>query len=100
MRAYANVFGAIGLLALGGLPATATSQTAETAARNYQAADQNGDGVLVYEEFVSFIDMNAAANIGNADRVQSRGLYAHAFKRLDGNGDGVVSPAELQKAAR
>ncbi|GAA0785406.1 hypothetical protein E1180_18265 [Roseibium denhamense] len=100
MRAYANVFGAIGLLALGVLPANATSQTAEMAARNYQAADQDGDGVLVYDEFVSFIDMNAAANIGNAGRVQSRGLYARAFKRLDGNGDGFVSPAELQNAAR
>ncbi|TWI84826.1 EF hand domain-containing protein [Roseibium hamelinense] len=100
MTTYRSVFGAIGLLALGGLPATASSQTAETAARNYQAADQNDDGVLVYEEFVSFIDMNAAANLGNARRVQSRGLYARAFKRLDGNGDGFVTPVELQNAAR
>ncbi|CTQ76532.1 hypothetical protein [Roseibium alexandrii] len=100
MTTYRSVFGAIALLALGGLPATASSQTAETAARNYQAADRNGDGVLVYEEFVSFIDMNAADNLGNAGRIQSRGLYARAFKRLDGNSDGRVTPAELQKAAK
>lgn len=76
------------------LPAAA--QDAELGAENYRQADANRDGVLVYAEFATFIDLNATDGLGNAARVSSRGLHAWAFKRIDANGDGVVSPQELQ----
>ena len=76
------------------LPAAA--QDAELAAENYRQADANGDGVLVYAEFATFIDLNAEDGLGNAARVSSRGMHARAFARVDANGDGMVSPQELQ----
>ena len=76
------------------LPAAA--QDAERGAENYRQADANGDGVLVYSEFATFIDLNAADGLGNAVRVSSRGMHARAFERVDANGDGIVSPQELQ----
>ncbi len=77
-----------------GLPVAA--QNAELGAENYRQADANGDGVLVYAEFAAFIDLNAADGLGNAARVSSRGMHARAFDRVDANGDGMVSPQELQ----
>ena len=47
----------------------AASESNELAAENYRQADANGDGVLAYEEFASFIDLNAADGLGNASRV-------------------------------
>ncbi|MEO1536252.1 MAG: hypothetical protein AAFR73_00850 [Pseudomonadota bacterium] len=76
------------------LPAVA--QNAELGAENYREADVNDDGLLVYAEFATFIDLNAADELGNAAMISSRGMHARAFKRIDSNGDGVVSPEELQ----
>lgn len=76
------------------LPAAA--QDAELGAENYRQADANSDGVLAYAEFATFIDLNAADGLGNAARVSSRGMHARAFARVDANGDGMVSPQELQ----
>ncbi len=78
------------------LPSMAAAQNNELAAENYRQADADRDGVLVYAEFASFIDLNAADNIGNAARVSSRGLHARAFERIDANADGVVTPQELK----
>ncbi|MEM9230753.1 MAG: hypothetical protein AAGB10_14220 [Pseudomonadota bacterium] len=76
------------------LPAAA--QDAELGVENYRQADANGDGVLVYAEFATFIDLNAADGLGNAAMVSSRGMHARAFARVDANGDGIVSQQELQ----
>lgn len=78
------------------VPTGASAQTAELGAENYRQADANGDGLLVYAEFATFIDLNAADGLGNAATVSSRGLHAKAFNRVDANGDGIVSPQELQ----
>jgi hypothetical protein len=94
-QSYFSILAAIVAVSLTiALPAAA--QTSELGAENYQQADANGDGVLAYAEFATFIDLNAADGLGNAARVSSRGLHARAFKRVDANGDGVVSPQELQ----
>lgn len=77
-------------------PLPATAQASELGEENYRQADANGDGLLVYAEFATFIDLNAADGLGNAQRVSARGLHARAFDRLDANGDGAVSPQELQ----
>ena len=77
-------------------PAQAIAQSPNLPAQNFGQADANSDGVLVQAEFATFIDLNAAQGLGNAARVKSRGLHAKAFRRVDGNGDGRVTPTELQ----
>ncbi|MEL7344391.1 MAG: hypothetical protein AAFN59_05955 [Pseudomonadota bacterium] len=89
-------YGAAFLLACLALATPAAAQDAELGAENYRQADANGDGLLVYAEFATFIDLNAADGIGNAARVSSRGLHARAFERVDANNDGMVTPQELQ----
>ena len=74
----------------------AIAQQADEGAENYRQADANGDGVLVYAEFATFIDLNAADGLGQAARISARGMHARAFAHVDANGDGVVSPQELQ----
>lgn len=85
---------AVALLLLS--PAFAQAQDNQLGRENYIQADVNQDGVLVYAEFVTFIDLNAADNLGRAKTVSSRGLHSRAFKRIDTNGDGIVTPGELQ----
>ena len=70
---------------------------ADTARQNLQQADANGDKALNYDEFVTFIDLNAADNIGRAKMVKSRNLYSRAFNRLDKNNDGLITADEIKK---
>lgn len=99
----ANVLLSSAALALTILPAPAFAQTAlsaeEMAAANFRMADADTNGVLNETEFVTFIDLNAAQNIGQASRVKTAGVYGRAFARLDQNGDGFVSPDEVANAA-
>lgn len=76
----------------------AVAQQADLGAENYRQADVNGDGVLVYAEFATFIDLNAADGLGQAAKISARGMHARAFAQVDANGDGFVSPQELQAA--
>ena len=80
------------------IPQPAAAQDTELAGENFQQADVDGDGALEYSEFVTFIDLNAADGLGNAARVSSRNLHARAFDRLNTNGDGMITPEELQRA--
>ncbi|MEM7597572.1 MAG: hypothetical protein AAF382_07715 [Pseudomonadota bacterium] len=82
------------------VPSSLLAQNNELAAENFKQADANGDGNLVYAEFVKFIDLNAADDIGKAAKVSSRGLHAKAFERVDADANGVVTPQELQKLSR
>ena len=70
---------------------------AETARQNLQQADANDDKALNYDELVTFINLNAADNIGRARMVKSRNLYSMAFKRLDKNGDGLITADEIER---
>jgi hypothetical protein len=81
-------------------PAQANAQSPDLAQENYRQADANGDGVLVQSEFASFIDLNAADGLGRAARISARGMHGQAFKQVDGDGDGRVTPIELQAASR
>lgn len=85
---------AIGLVVVS--PLVALADSASLGQENFRQADANKDGQLVYAEFARFIDLNAADGLGNAARVSSRGLHARAFERVDANGDGIVTPQELQ----
>ncbi len=90
--------GLAGLLALFLQPAYA--QDTALAQENFQQADASGDGDLDYAEFVVFINLNADDNLGNAARIRKANLHQRAFKRIDANGDSIVTPTELEQAAR
>mgnify|MGYP001556057168 FL=1 len=77
-------------------PAQAVAQSPNLPAKNFRQADADNDGVLVQAEFTAFIDLNAEDGLGNAARVRSLGMHARAFRRIDGNGDGRVTPTELR----
>lgn len=77
-------------------PVSAVAQDRAQAAENFRQADMNGDEALNADEFAVFIDMSAADGIANAKRISSLGLQARAFARVDANGDGLVTPGELQ----
>jgi hypothetical protein len=81
-------------------PAQVIAQSPNLPAQNYRQADADNDGVLVQAEFATFIDLNAADGLRNAARVRSRGLHAQTFRRVDGNGDGRVTPTELQAVSQ
>ena len=75
---------------------TAFAQAAEMARENHQQADANSDGLLSYDEFVTFIELNAEDGVGNAARVEARNMFQTAFNRVDANGDGSISADELR----
>ncbi|MGB0694196.1 MAG: hypothetical protein ACPGOY_01010 [Rhodospirillaceae bacterium] len=78
------------------VPTAASANSAEAARENFQQADANNDLKLNADEFKNFIDFNADDSIGNADRVRSFNMYERAFGRIDGNGDGFVTPDEMR----
>lgn len=97
MNRIDQVFTALCICAVIFIPSYALADTQALAAENYQQADANGDGALVYEEFVQFIDLNAEDGVGRSAKVSARGLHGKAFERVDANGDGRVTPDELAK---
>ncbi|MEO1749499.1 MAG: hypothetical protein AAFR27_12945, partial [Pseudomonadota bacterium] len=66
----------------------AVAQTSNQVRENFQQADANGDTLLTYDEFVTFIELNAADEVGNAARLKARNMFQTAFGRVDANGDG------------
>ena len=97
--AITKMFHSIAGLALIVVCAPAVAQTGSSpqdmAAANFRMADADADGVLNAEEFVAFINLNAAQNIGRASRVKNASAYDRAFARLDQDGDGFATPDEL-----
>jgi hypothetical protein len=81
-------------------PTQTIAQSPKLAQENYRQADADGDGALVQAEFARFIDLNAEDDLGRAARISARGMHAQAFRRVDGNGDGRVTPTELQAVSR
>jgi hypothetical protein len=81
-------------------PAQTIAQSPHLAQENYRQADADSDGVLVQAEFARFIDLNAEDDLGRAARISARGMHAQAFRRVDGNRDGRVTPTELQAMSR
>lgn len=69
------------------------------AAENFIQADVNVDNALTFDEFTTFIDLNADDDIGRAGVVRRFGRYETAFGRIDANEDGFVTPEELAAQA-
>lgn len=74
----------------------ASEANREKAGANFLEADVDDDGALTRSEFRTLIDLNAADGIGQAHMVKRFGRYDQAFGRIDTNGDGLVTPEEMQ----
>lgn len=65
---------------------------------NFKTANASNAGALTPAEFKTFIDLNAAAQIGRAPKIQANNAYDRAFGRVDADKDGKVTWDEYVKA--
>lgn len=59
-------------------------------------ADVNSDRTITPGEFRTLIEELVVAGSEKAISVKKWGVYGYAFKRIDANKDGLITPAELQ----
>jgi hypothetical protein len=94
-------------MALAGLCGAATMTAAhaqlapealQQAEANFKAANASGNGALTAAEFKTFIDLNAAAQIGRAAKIKANDAYGRAFGKVDADGNGNVTWAEYLAA--
>lgn len=62
---------------------------------NFKTADIDKNDQLSMAEFKIFINLNADQNLGQAVTVRRFGIYTKAFKKVDANGDGIVTKHEI-----
>lgn len=62
---------------------------------NFKTADIDRNDQLNLTEFKIFINLNADQNLGQAISVRRFGIYTKAFKKVDANGDGIVTKHEI-----
>lgn len=62
---------------------------------NFKTADADRNDQLNLAEFKIFINLNADQNLGQAISVRRFGIYTKAFKKLDANGDGILTKHEI-----
>ncbi len=86
------------LAALAGLPSTAQAQYEEESVQAFLAADRNGDELLTPDEFRTFIATMAEIGAPMSRRIRNLGAYGIAFNRVDADGNGYATPAELRAA--
>ena len=93
------------ILATLAVAATTTAVRAELAPEalkqaqaNFKTANVSNTGQLTPPEFKTFIDLNAAAQIGRAPKTKANNAYDRAFSKVDANRNGRVSWDEYLKA--
>lgn len=74
-------------------PATAFAQSSR--AQSFILADKDQSTTLSREEFKQFIILLAKSGHRNAKRVKTFRLYSIAWSRVDADGDGFATRAEL-----
>lgn len=67
---------------------------------NFLKADADKSGGLNAEEFVNFIDANAAINFGRAKEIQKRKAYDRVYSKVDKNRDQSLTWAEFVEASK
>jgi spermidine/putrescine-binding protein len=84
--------------AAGAARAELTPEALKQAQANFKTANVSNTGQLTPAEFKTFIDLNAAAQIGRAPKIKANNAYDRAFGKVDTNKDGKVSWDEYLKA--
>lgn len=77
-------------------PATATHAYSQGEKNAFLKADTNGDLVISTGEFRTLINELVAIGSEKAVSVKKWGVYGYAFKRIDADKDGKITPEELQ----
>jgi len=67
---------------------------------NFLAADVDKNEQLSLSEFMTFINLNAEHNLGQAASIRQFRMYKRAFKKADANGDGFVTKQEITAQAK
>jgi spermidine/putrescine-binding protein len=80
------------------LRAELAPEALKQAQANFKTANVSNTGQLTPAEFKTFIDLNAAAQIGRAPKIKANNAYDRAFSKVDANKDGKVSWDEYLKA--
>lgn len=83
------IFLALSILA----PASAFAQSSR--GQSFILADKDQSSTLSREEFKKFINLLAESGHRNAKRVKKFRLYSLAWSRVDADGNGVATRAEL-----
>ncbi len=74
-----------------------TAHAYSSAEKNaFLKADKDGSHTIDSNEIVVLINELAATGSGQAKRVKFLGVYGVAFRTIDANGDGKITPAELE----
>lgn len=90
--------GLIGAASIGAVHAQLAPEALKQAESNFKAANASGSGGLTAAEFKTFIDLNAAAQIGRAAKIKANDAYGRAFGKVDADADGNVTWAEYLAA--
>lgn len=85
-------------LAVSVVRAELAPEALKQAQANFKAANVSTTGQLTPAEFKTFIDLNAAAQIGRAPKIKANNAYDRAFGKVDADKDGKVSWDEYLKA--
>lgn len=80
------------------LAGPAMAQFEDESVQAFRAADINGDELLTMPEFRDFIRGMAEFGAPMSRRIRTLGLYGMAFRRVDVDGNGFATPAELRAA--
>ncbi|MEM8975702.1 MAG: hypothetical protein AAGD43_26860 [Pseudomonadota bacterium] len=81
------------------VPANAQDDRKQARA-NFQAADANQDRQLDFDEFKTFINLNADHNLGRAGMIRRFGMHSRAFGTLDTDSNGAITPQEIAAKAQ
>ena len=77
--------------AIGTAHAQLAPEALKQAQANFKAANASGSGALTAAEFKTFIDLNAAAQIGRAPKIKANNAYDRAFGKVDADKDGKIT---------
>ncbi len=81
------------------MPANAQDDKKQAQA-NFHLADANQDRQLDFDEFKTFINLNADHNLGRASMIRRFGMHSRAFGTLDTDDNGVITPHEIAAKAK
>ncbi len=81
-------------------PVTSINSQRVQAQANFFAADVDKNEQLSLSEFMTFINLNAEHNLGQAASIRQFKMYKMAFKKADANGDGILTKQEIAAQAK